>query len=123
MMRSHLVGCVLVVIACGALGACTTAHAEHVPTSKAASSANSAPAGAPASGEGNAHLTDYTDNDTMTSSVILTGAVGDYGSAKRDDGKGELDLNLSHGTFRLDLADLDGRFLALMRHLPVNQHS
>lgn len=123
MMPARLVGCVLVVIACGALGACTTAHTEHTPTSKAASSANSAPAGAPVSGERNAHLTDYTDSDATTSSVILTGAVGDYGSAERDDRKGELDLKLSHGTFRLDLADLDGRFLALMRQLPVNQHS
>jgi hypothetical protein len=105
---------------CGALAACTTAHAK---TSNAASKATSRPASAPVSGDGNVHLTDYTDNDSMSSTVIVTGAVGDYGSAKRDESNGDLDLSLSRGTFRIDLADLDGRFLTLMRHLSVNQHS
>jgi hypothetical protein len=122
MMRSRLAGCVLVVIACGALGACTSAHADHSQRTGASGSAT-VPGSAPVSGGGNAHLTDYTDNDTVTSSVILTGAVGDYGSARQNDANGELDLELSRGTFRLDLADLHGRFLALMRHLAVNQHS
>jgi len=122
MMPARLIGCVLVVVACGALGACTTAHAPHAPTG-AVSNANALPAGARLSGEGNVHLTDYTDNDTVTSAVILTGAVGDYGTAKRDQGRGELDLDLSRGSFRLDFADLYGRFLALMRHLSVNEHT
>jgi hypothetical protein len=74
-------------------------------------------------GAGNVHLTDVTDNDSMTSTVILTGAVGDYGHATRDDGKGQLDLALSQGSFRLNIANLNRRFLGLMRHLAVNQHS
>ncbi|GAA5190156.1 hypothetical protein GCM10023322_44650 [Rugosimonospora acidiphila] len=31
---------------------------------------------------GNVHLTDYTDDDGPTSTVILAGAVGDYGKAE-----------------------------------------
>jgi hypothetical protein len=81
------------------------------------------PVTAPVPGDGNVHLTDYTDNDSMTSTVVLTGAIGDHGSALRDDSRARLDLELSRGTFRLDLSDLDRRFLALMRHLAVNQHS
>jgi hypothetical protein len=123
MTRWRLVGCVLVVLTCGALAACTTAHADRARTSDPASSANSVLATVPVLGEGNVHLTDYTDNDSTTSSVILTGAVGDHGSAERDDSKGRLDLELSRGTFQVDVADLDGRVLTLMRHLAVNQHS
>jgi hypothetical protein len=123
MTRSRLVGCVLVVLTCGALAACTTTHADRVRTGDPASSANSVSAIAAVPNEGDVHLTDYTDNDSMTSSVILTGAVGDHGSAIRDDSKGRLDLELSRGTFQLDTADLDARFLTLMRHLAVNQHS
>ena len=123
MTRSLLAVCVLAAMACGALAACTTAHADHAHAIGAARSVNAAPANTPVPGAGNVHLSDYTDNDSMTSTVILTGAEGDHGSATRDGGKGQLDLALSRGTFRLDIADLDGRFLALMRHLAVNQHS
>ena len=123
MTRSRLAGCVLVVIACGTLAACSTVHADRAPTSDTASRARSVPAPVPVLGETSVHLTDYTDNDSATSSVTLTGAVGDHGSAERDDGKGRLDLELSRGTFQLDIADLDGRLLALMRRLAVNQHS
>ena len=31
---------------------------------------------------GTAHLTDYTDNDGPTSTVILAGAIGDFGKAQ-----------------------------------------
>jgi hypothetical protein len=123
MTRARLVACVLVVMACGALAACTTAHADQAQTTDARSSADSAPASALVSGSGQVHLTDYTDHDGTISTIIVTGAVGDYGSAKRDDGKGQLDLNLTQGSFRLNSANLDGRFLAQMRHLAVNQHS
>jgi hypothetical protein len=109
-------------MACAALAACTTAHADRA-QSHAGGRASSVPATAPVPGDGNVHLTDYTANDSMTSTVVLTGAIGDHGSARRDDSGARLDLELSRGTFRLDLSDLDGRFLALMRHLAVNQRS
>ena len=121
MTRAHLVGFVLVVMASAALAACASGHAGKPPTSDPASSASSLVAGAPMPGGGNVHLTVYTDNDSTTSTVILSGTVGDYGSAKREDG--QLDLKLSRGTLRIDIADLDQQFLTRMRHLAVNQRS
>lgn len=123
MIRSRSAGCTLMLVACGALAACAFARADRGPTSAATNSASSGPARAAVPGGGNVHLTEYADNDGMASSVILTGAVGDYGSARREGGRAQLALELSRGTFRLDVSDLDGRFLALLRTLPVNQHS
>lgn len=43
--------------------------------------------------------------------------------AIRDEGRGQLELDLSHGTFRLDVKELDGRFVALLDRLSVDQRS
>ena len=109
-------------ITCGALAACASGHPDRTQTSSTTSDASSVSAGVPVPGGANVHLTDYTDNDSRTSSVILSGAVGDYGSAIRDDGRGQLDLELSRGTLRIDIADLQRQFLERLRHLTVNQH-
>lgn len=77
---------------------------------------------------GNVHLTDYTDNDGPTATVILSGAVGDYGKARsvnpdgsvNADHTGQLDLALSHGSFRLDIAGLDKKFVAEVTKVAVN---
>ena len=71
-----------------------------------------------------AHLTAYTDNDGPTETVIVTGAVGDYGQAVSVNPDGstnaehnsQLDLRMSHGTFRLDIAALDQAFVSAMLH-------
>jgi hypothetical protein len=91
------------------------------------SACSSAPAKATAS-TGNTHLTAYTDNDGPTSTVILAGAVGDYGKAQsvnpdgsvNADHSGQLELTLAHGTFRLDIAGLDKRLVTGLAHVPVN---
>jgi hypothetical protein len=67
------------------------------------------------------HLTDYTDSDSPTSSVILIGAIGDFGTGMLDQSTGHFDLQLSRGSFTLQFADLDARFLAALRGLTVNQ--
>ena len=123
MAPARWLGLVLVVTACAAVAGCAGARTARAQTSHPARSASSVSTAVPANGDANVHLTEYTDNDSTTSSVILSGAVGDYGNAKRDDGGNQLDLKLSRGTFRLDIADLDARFLARMRHLTVNRHS
>jgi hypothetical protein len=77
---------------------------------------------------GNVHLTSYTDNDGPTSTAVLAGAVGDYGKAQsvNPDGsvnaghEGQLDLVLAHGSFRLDIADLDKEFVAVLAKVPVD---
>jgi hypothetical protein len=58
--------------------------------------------------------------------AIMTGAVGDYGPAVTvyPDGKvdpehtSELELNLSHGSFRLSIARLDAEVVRAYRHWP-----
>jgi hypothetical protein len=79
-------------------------------------------------GGGTVHLTDYTDNDGPTSTVILAGAIGDFGTARsvNPDGSanaehtGQLNLSLSHGSFRLNIADLDRKFVGVLDNLAVN---
>ena len=72
----------------------------------------------------------YANNDGPTASVVVTGAVGDYGQAVSvyPDGSidpehnSQLSLRLSHGSFRLDAAALDKAFVAAMvSEFPSNQ--
>lgn len=72
---------------------------------------------APVHGGGTVHLLDYTDNDAATTTVVLTGAIGDLGQgvSVNPDGSlstehSELNLVLSQGSFRLDIAALDKKF-------------
>jgi hypothetical protein len=71
---------------------------------------------------GAVHLTAYTDNDGPDARVILAGAVGDYGTAQSVNPDGSVDpshrhqlnLMLTHGSFRLDIADIDRKFTAIL---------
>lgn len=73
---------------------------------------------------GAVHLTAYTNNDGPTETVIVTGAIGDYGQAVSvyPDGTvdpehdSQLSLQLSRGTLRLDTAALDKTFVAAFLH-------
>lgn len=75
------------------------------------------------------HLTAYTDNDGPTSTVVVTGAVGDFGKAVRSAPSGavgsghsdNLELKLSSGTFRINVEKLDAAFVASMKHLATNK--
>jgi len=77
---------------------------------------------------GAVHLTEYMNSDGTTGSVILSGAIGDYGKAQSVNPDGsvntehnsQLNLELSHGSFRLNITDLDERFVATLANLPVN---
>jgi hypothetical protein len=101
-----------------ALSAC---HASSHPLS-----ATSARPGPPGTG---ATLTVYTDNDGPISTVLLTGKIGDHGqgrSVNRDgslnkEHTGLLELDLTQGRFRIDIADLDKKFVATMANFPPNR--
>jgi hypothetical protein len=100
----------------------TAAPASGASASGASTSAAARPVG------GTVHLTDFTDNDGPTSTVILSGAVGDHGEAHTVNPDGsvdpehehQLDLALTHGSFRLDIADLDRVFVGDLANLAVN---
>lgn len=77
---------------------------------------------------GTVHIIDYTDNDGATTTAVLTGAVGDLGDAisvnpdgSLSTGHSELNLTLSQGTFRLDVAALDKKFATAAGTVPF-QH-
>jgi hypothetical protein len=106
----------LAVVGCSTGGAARSAHA--IP---ARPSLRFATTGLQSAGGGRVHLTDYTDSDSPTSGVILIGAIGDFGSGRLDQRTGHFDLQLSHGSVRLQFADLDAQFLAALRELSVNQ--
>jgi hypothetical protein len=93
----------------------------------AGSTPASARAAAPAADH--VHFIDYSVNsDGPGSSVIVTGAIGDYGhgvtvtpDGKVDPGHtSELELRLGHGAFRLQIAALDRAIVAAFQHWPAN---
>jgi hypothetical protein len=100
-----------------------TASPQAVPVADAASHAPAAHS------RGLEHLTAYTNNDGPTETAIVTGAIGDYGKAVSvypngtvdPDHDSELSLQLSHGTFRLNIAALDKAFTqAIARDFPTD---
>lgn len=93
-----------------------------------AGSAAAAPAIPPATARpsgGTVQLLDYTDNDAAATNVIITGVIGDLGTATSvsPDGTispdhGELNVALSHGSFRIDIRALDSAFLGAVSQAP-----
>lgn len=107
-------------------GCSTSSHGSEHPggTQPAGGSRSGTPADA-----STVHITDYSDNDTARSSVVLTGAVGDYGQAQTVHGNGSTDpehgdqlaLRLTHGSFRLSIGDLDKRVVDAFTNFPPNR--
>lgn len=66
-------------------------------------------------------ITAYSDNDGPTSRVIVTGVIGDFGKALRTNSDKELDLQLTHGSFALNIATLESDLAsAIEGHFPTN---
>jgi hypothetical protein len=91
------------------------------------SGCGSASTPAPAPDHGNVNFTDYSDNDGTKAKVVLTGAVGDYGDAvsltSNGDAHGQrtdIDLNLTQGKFRINIADIDKKLVDAFTHFPSN---
>lgn len=108
------------------LAACTASSPPH-PVAAAATTAVPGTAVGPTAGA--VHLVDYAINtDGPASSVILTGAVGDFGTGEtvKPDGSadpdhtGLLKLTLKHGTFRLDVGTLDAHLVSAYRAFPAD---
>ena len=79
-------------------------------------------------GGGAVSLLDYTDNDGAKSSVVLTGAIGDYGVATSVNAAGSVDpehksqlmLALHDGSFRMDIASIDKKLVDAFSRFPSN---
>src|SRR5579863_1272880 len=106
-----------------ALAGCTSAAAAHQTSAQIAAKPAAARAG------GTAHVVIYSVNsDGPDFRAVLSGSIGDYGPAVAvyPDGKvdpehdSELALNLSRGTFRLNIAELDREFSRqVSQHYPA----
>lgn len=78
---------------------------------------------------GNVGFTDYTDNDGPESTVILTGAIGDFGKAvsvnpdgsPNPDHSSELSLQLRQGSFRVSVAAVEKQFVQVMETFPADR--
>lgn len=73
---------------------------------------------APSTQGGTVHIIDYTNDDGAVTTAVLTGAIGDLGQGDSVNPDGtlspehtELNLVLSQGTFRIDIADLVKKFV------------
>ncbi|MFF8911071.1 hypothetical protein [Streptomyces olivaceoviridis] len=75
------------------------------------------------------NLVAYSADDGPTSSVILTGAIGDYGSAVSvtpggavdPDHRGDLQLRLTRSSFRIHTADIDKQLVTAFATFPPNR--
>ncbi len=114
---------VLMIAGCGSAG-------HGAPAAGAAAATGGSASRLGASGE--LHFIDYSVNsDGPDSSVIVTGAVGDYGRGVtvRPDGTvdpdhtSELELRLTQGSFRLEIARLDQAIAHAYAHWPSNQQT
>jgi hypothetical protein len=72
-------------------------------------------------------ITGYSDNDGPTSRVVVTGVIGDFGKAVRtapsasNATDNELDLQLTRGSFGLNIAGVERELLAAISgHFPTN---
>jgi hypothetical protein len=76
---------------------------------------------------GTVDLTSYSGTDGSTSTVVLSGSIGDYGTAVRLSTPGsaqdnELKLEMTRGTFRLDIAGIEGKLIkSVGSDFPTNQ--
>jgi hypothetical protein len=96
--------------------------------SAASSAASAASTGAVSPATAVTHLMVYSINsDGPDLRAIVTGAIGDYGPAVTvfPDGQvdpshtHDLELKLTHGSFKLSIAELDKKFVAVASHEPI----
>jgi len=120
MRGSRLAAMGAFVVAALTLGACASA---------ASPPARQASASAAPTATDTAHLTDYAANtDGPKSTVILTGAIGDYGRATsiHPDGTADpghtsqLELTLTRGTFRIIIGGLHAKLVNAFGQFPAN---
>lgn len=117
----------LIMTGCTAAATTSTANTTAMAAAGGASAAGTMRAQEAAGGE--AHIMVYSINsDGPFFRVILTGAVGDYGPAVTvyPDGRvdprhtSDVELKLTHGSFRLRIASIDRKIVSAFGHFPAN---
>jgi hypothetical protein len=72
-------------------------------------------------------LTAYSDNDGPSSTLVITGAIADFGHAMRVRTNGashtdydQIDLQLTRGAFRLNIVDLETTLAQRFKDFPTD---
>ncbi len=90
--------------------------------------ASGSAASKPPTAGGLVHVIGYSNSDSARSSVILTGAIGDFGEAVSQHANGsidpehsaELNLALIQGSFRIDIVGIDKKIISAFNSLHFN---
>src|SRR5215472_301880 len=118
--------------AIGAFGALLTsgavAAASNTPPIRAAVRAAAAPSTTTAPAAGHVFFTAYQNDDLPGATVVLSGAIGDFGAAvsvlrngKVDpEHSSQLNLALTQGSFRVVIGPLHAKLLNALDHAPYN---
>ncbi len=108
------------------MAGCASASQTSVAKTQAAGSAISGGRGTSKAG-GVVEITAYSDNDGPNSTAWLTGVIGDYGKAVRTYANGtvvqqynRLDVEVSHGSFQLEIAGLGRSLVSAASQLPTD---
>ncbi len=127
MLRNHPAASLSATMLAGAL-AVTACDSSAASAGAASASPTDAGGAAPASANGHAHLMLYSINsDGPDFRAIVSGAIGDYGPAVTVFPNGKVDpshahdieLKLTHGSFKLTITGLDKKFVAIARQEPI----
>jgi hypothetical protein len=108
------------------LGGCASGAATAPATSAAAAGSRTAGGGTTS---GAVRLTGYSNSDGPRSTAILTGAIGDYGTAVSVHPDGTVDpqhssqlrLGLTRGSFRIVIGPLDKQLVSAFRRFPPDR--
>jgi len=103
----------IVVVVGGLAGYAVMRHVNSQATDTTTNKTGSLQPRAPANGD--VHISEYSNGDGAGSSVIITGAIGDFGESISVNTNGAINLEhnsqatlaLSQGSFRLDVSGLD----------------
>lgn len=131
MPRNRLAAMLSVGVIAGALAlaGCASPSAAKAASATSAAAATGTAASVRTPAGGQARIMVYSiDSDGPDFRAILTGAVGDYGPAVtvHPDGKvdpqhtSQIELKLTHGTFRLSIARIDKQIVSAYRDWPAN---
>jgi hypothetical protein len=116
------------IAAAGCATAATGTGTSTAATATAVTAVTTTPVPAASSAGGTANIVLYSVNsDGPDFRAVVTGAIGDYGPAVAVYPDGEVDpshsreieLKLTRGSFRLDIAALDKKFVRITKHEPI----
>jgi|SRR5947209_12736135 len=108
----------------GGVSACATTPTAGSASPRSTSSQHGRPAGRGNSRVGGlVHLTTYSNNDGPASTAVLTGAIADFGHTVRAKNGTRAEVQLSRGSFELNIATLETDLIHAFARFPTDPAS